>query len=244
MTETDKYAPEVSHTVEMANNPPIESPQPTHPAAEPEWMIDDNTPGQGARPDWLPTKYKKVSDAAKAYTELEKKLGAFTGAPEAYDAASLEVDANDPTFQALSDVAKELNMSPEGFNKMIGRLASIQEAQSNMHIEEEVKKLGPDGERMLKEYKNWVNDYVPAAEREVVTEWVKNADDLKVFNRIMSHTHMSNVPTQNSMHIANAFEGVAELKAEMNKNIDRFKSDATYRKDWSSRMERAVKRIG
>lgn len=209
-----------------------------------QWFIDDNTPGQGARPDWLPTRYKKVSDVGRAYTELEKKFGAFTGAPENYDIASLEIDENQLTVKELAAVAKEMNMNQEGFQKILGRLTSAQETEAQMHLDEQVKSLGKDGERMLTEFKNWNKDYLPPEEQEVVKEWVKTADDLKTFNRIMAHTHMSAVPTTQTMHMANNFESVQDLRNELTKNLERFKTDKSYSKDFSSRMARAVQRNG
>ena len=219
---------------------PIAAPAET--SQEPAWYLDDNTPGSGPRPDWLPAKYKKVSDLGKSYAEAEKRLGGFTGAPEKYDIASLELDENDPTIQALADVGKKHNMNQEVFQEMVGRLVSIQETTEQMNIEAEVSKLGKDGERMLTEYKNWVKDYLPAAEREVVGNWIKTSDDLRAFNKMMAHTHMSQVPTHETMHMANKFEGVQELRAELVKNKAKFDTDATYRKDWQSRIARAVTR--
>jgi len=41
--------------------------------------------GEGEAPEYFKAdKYKSVADQAKAYTELEKRFGGFTGAPEAY----------------------------------------------------------------------------------------------------------------------------------------------------------------
>jgi hypothetical protein len=211
---------------------------------EPEWFLDDSTPGQGARPEWLPPKYKKASDVAKAYSELEKKLGAFSGAPENYDIASLELDENDFTLREISAVAKELNMSQEGFNKFVGRIMSAAETQEKMQLEEQLKKLGPDADRQLTQYKNSLKDHFKPEEQEIVSSWIKNADDLQAFNRIMAHTHMTNVPTMQSMHMANNFEGVKDLRAELIKNVQRFENDKAYREDFSKRMARAVAREG
>jgi len=49
----------------------------------PEELGADNTAEE--RPEWLPQKFKTGEDLAKSYGELEKKIGAYTGAPEAYD---------------------------------------------------------------------------------------------------------------------------------------------------------------
>ncbi len=217
---------------------PVSSPT----ADAPQWFIDEKTPGAGMRPEWMPAKYQRLSDVEKARAELEKKLGGFTGAPESYDVASLELDDKDPTIQALMDVGKKYNMNQDAFAEMVGRLSSVQETQEQMHIEDQVKQLGPDGQRQLTEFKNWTKDYLKAEEQEVVTQWVKTADDLKAFNRIMAHTHMSQVPTTATMNMANNFEGVQDLRAELTKNIAKFNSDKAYAKDWSNRMSRAVTR--
>lgn len=238
MTEEEKsgqYAPQKSVTadskVSSEQQPPI-----------PDWFLDDNTPGVGQRPDWLPSQFKKVSDVGKSYVELQKKLGSFTGAPEKYDLSQLELDESQLLVKEMVSVAKELNMSQEGLNKFIGRIASATATQDEMYLDEQVKSLGKDGERMLVEYKNWTRDYLKPEVREVVSEWIKTADDLKAFNHLMAHTHMSAVPTTQSMAYANRFEGVKELRNELAKNIDRFKTDRAYQQDWSARMRRAHER--
>lgn len=235
--EVSPYAPQKSHTQEQQAAIESAKPEPEKP-----WFIDEGIPGPGARPSWMPAKYEKLADIEKARASLESKLGSFTGAPDKYDVASLELDEADPTVAALADVAKELNMSQDGFNKFIGRLTSVQETEKNLHLDEQVAKMGKDGVRMLNEFKNWTKDYMQPHEVEVVKEWVKTADDLKVFNRMMASTHMSAVPTQQSMNIANNFESVKDLKIELSKNISKFDNDKNYRDDWSKRMHNAVAR--
>jgi hypothetical protein len=74
--------------------------------------IDPNTPAPEAtqpqtggedRPEWLPSKFKSAADMAKAYGELETKLGAST---------KLEVPAapKEPEGQALIEKAEQLFM--------------------------------------------------------------------------------------------------------------------------------------
>ncbi len=211
-------------------------------STEPHWYIDEKTPGMGARPDWLPPKYKSASDVARAYENLEKKLGAFTGAPERYDLSALEIDEDQHIVKEMQAVARELNMSQEGLQKFLGRFASAAEAEASTHLEEQVKKLGPDGQRQLTQFKNIMNDRFKPEEQEVVAEWVRTAEDLQMFNRIMSSTTMSAVPTQHTMSNANFHESVSDLRGELTKNVERYNADATYRKDFSMRMERAVNR--
>lgn len=231
------YAAQPSHTQEKQEAIESAKPEPEKP-----WFIDEGVPGQGARPSWMPEKFEKLSDIEKARASLESRMGSFTGAPEKYDVAALELDEADPTVVALADVSKELGMSQDGFNKLIGRLTSIQETEKNINLEEQVSKMGKDGERMLTEFKNWTRDYMKPHEVEVVKEWVKTSDDLKVFNRMMAHTHMSQVPTMQSMQIANQFESVQALRAELTKNISKYENDKNYRADYSARLTRAVAR--
>ena len=57
-------------------------------AAEPtlgegEFFLSEGIKGVGDLPEWYKAdKYKSIAEQAKAYTELEKKFGGFTGAPK------------------------------------------------------------------------------------------------------------------------------------------------------------------
>lgn len=217
----------------------VESSQPT---SEPSWWIDDNTPGHGERPAWLPPKYKKVSDLGQGYLEAEKRLGAFTGAPEEYNLADLEIDESQLVIQEIKAVGKELNMSEEGLKKFLGRLSTAVETETEANLEEQVKKLGKDGERLLTQYKNLTQDYFAPEEAEIVKGWVRTADDLKMINKLMASTSRSAVPTSQSVALANNHESVADLRNELTANIQKFESDRNYQKNWSKRMEQAVAR--
>ena len=77
-----------------------------------DWFFDENVPGKGERPEWLKDKYKSVSDQAKSYVELEKRLGEFRGAPkDGYDLSSVEGLSDDPMVKHFAETFKELNLS-------------------------------------------------------------------------------------------------------------------------------------
>jgi len=213
---------------------PVASEQPT-------WFLDDKTPGQGERPEWLPPKYKSAAELGKAYKEAEKRLGAFTGAPETYDLKSLEIDESQLLIQEMVAVGKELNMSQEGLAKFIGRIATASETMDEAYLNEQVSKLGKDGEAELLQYQNTIKDKFAPEQAEVVKEWIKTADDLKTFNQIMANSLMS-VPTGNTVALANAHESVADLRSEMTANIDKYNTDAKYRANYSKRLANAVAR--
>jgi hypothetical protein len=212
------------------------------PSNEPSWWIDDNTPGQGERPSWLPPKYKKVSDLGHGYLEAEKRLGAFTGAPEEYNLGDLELDESQLVVQELKAVGKELNMSEEGLKKFLGRLHTAVETETEANLEEQIKKLGKDGERVLKQYQNTIKDYFSPEEAEVAKGWIRSAEDLQLFNKLTSQSTRSAVPTSQSVALANNHETVADLRQELVGNIQKFENDKNYQKNWSKRMEQAVAR--
>lgn len=218
----------------------VETPAPVQ--TGPEWFIDEQTPGQGSRPTWLPTKYKSAADLGKGYDELQTKLGAFTGAPDEYSLGNLEIDESQLVVQEIKAVAKELHMSQDGLQKFLGRIHAATETESEANLNDQVKKLGKDGERMLKEYNTWTKDYFKPEEVEVVKNWIKSSDDLVTFNRMMSNSNMSAVPTGGSMSLANNHESVVDLRAELVTNIKKFDSDKSYSSNWSKRMGAAVAR--
>lgn len=223
---------------------PAAAPAPQPPASnEPEWWIDDKTPGVGKRPEWMKSNFKRISDIEKSREELEKKLGAFTGAPEDdYDIKDLELDEDDFLVQELKAFGKEANMNETMFKKLLGRFQAAAETESERTIVEEVKKLGADGERQLKEFEQWTKNYFKPEKAEIIKEMITSAERLSVFNEIMANTHMSAVPTSQSMALANKHESVAELRAELTKNIDKFDTDKNYASNWQKRMEYAVAR--
>ncbi|BAV81149.1 scaffolding protein [Vibrio phage CKB-S2] len=102
------------------NTPPNQDGQPP---------ANGNTPpAAGERPEWLPEKFGSGEDLAKSYTELESKLGAFTGAPETGEYQLTlgegqdnfefyEHESND--IKAFMGIAKEMNMSQESFDRVL-----------------------------------------------------------------------------------------------------------------------------
>ena len=85
---------------------------------EPKWYIDENLPGPGDRPEFLPDKFKSVADMAKGYSELEKKFGQ---APSEYDFSKGEswMDENYDGFKEFAQLAKERRVPQDVIDKML-----------------------------------------------------------------------------------------------------------------------------
>lgn len=110
-------------------------------------------------------------EQAKAYSELEKKLGAFTGAPESYELsynddlkAMVEekglnlLEADDPRIQTLFEYGKELGMSQDGINKLIELDVMDRVAEQEAYAEfakEQIESLGRDGQQRIDAIAKW-----------------------------------------------------------------------------------------
>lgn len=203
-----------------------------------EWFWAEGVPGQGPRPDFLPEKFSSVADAAKARGQLEKKLGAFTGAPEEYDFEELGLDKEQHTLKELSALGKELNMSQDGFEKLVTKLMGAQDAESEVDMEAEVSKLGEEGERLMLQYKNFSDNHLMAEEKEQVKSWIKSAEDLKVFTAMVKGIYGKRLPTDNTMYMGNHGDSEAQVRSDIAKNLDRYRNDKVFQKDIRNRLDR------
>lgn len=113
--------------------------------AEGEYFLTDNVKGIGDIPEWYKAdKYKSVAEQARAYTELEKKFGGFTGAPkdgyELYDG----VESDDALWAELVEFGNETNMNQSAMHKAWELLTAQEQAFEQVSLEEEIGKLGPN----------------------------------------------------------------------------------------------------
>lgn len=136
-----------------------------------EWYVADGVPGVGEKPDFFNDKtFKTLSEQAKAWGELRKKLGEKGGAapddgkyeinlPEEYKDISLQED--DPLLQKWKDVATKQKFSNDQFNAgiqmWVDYLKSFEESKRT-EFEGAIKELGIDGESKLTELKSWFDN--------------------------------------------------------------------------------------
>ena len=134
-------------------------------------------------PEWLQSKYvtegrsqdESIAEQAKAYTELSSKLGSFTGAPETYESFAFGeeltktmadkgismLNADDPLMAGMGEIAKDLNMSQEGYNKFAEAFVGNQIAQEDARIANVVAELGENAPARIKEIQQWQAGLTP-----------------------------------------------------------------------------------
>jgi hypothetical protein len=167
-------------------------PQHTADGAESQWYWDDGVPGTAEKPEWLQPKYKSVKEQAKAYTELQKKFGAFKGAPDEYEIKTqvgdeeVVLDAqNDPILKEFLEHAKANNVSNEYANQVVGM---FQKAISQMNPDpaKEIESLGPNGQKDIGIMRNWLQSNLSESEAKAAMDMVRTAEGFRVLEKIRS----------------------------------------------------------
>jgi hypothetical protein len=103
---------------------------PVDPNSPDAWLLAEGVQGPGKRPEWFKNdKYRSVEDQAKAYPELEKRFGAFVGAPKdgKYTFTPPEglphtIDEAHPLTGDFNKWATEHQLSQGGYNELMGML--------------------------------------------------------------------------------------------------------------------------
>lgn len=151
----DKVDAEVAPPAPAAEKPAVNQ-------DESDWFLSDGVKGEGKAPDWYRAdKYKNVGEQAKAYAELEKRMGAFTGAPKdgKYEIKLPEeldgsLDTEHPLLQTFQKWAGEKQMNNEAFNEVVGMLAAY-EAELAPDPATIKAELGDDADTRIRNVAQW-----------------------------------------------------------------------------------------
>ncbi len=204
-------------------------------SSEPKWMIDEDTPGAGDRPEWLPDKFKKASDLGKSYRELERKI---INPPEDYDVSKSKfIDPEFEGFQNLKKTAKENRVSQEMMNSIIDTFDSYA-GQFEIDQKAEIEKLGEGSKEMLTRLDTWVENNIPKENADMLFSQVRTADGIKSLEMLRKSVmdNQSQVPG----HIESSEENLTlqDVQKELTNNLDRYKEDPKYRREIRQKLSK------
>lgn len=210
---------------------------------EPTWYIDEGMPGAGARPAWLPDKFKTTADLAKSYHELEKKVGTV---PDDYDfSKSKYLDPDYVPFAELRQVAKDKRVSQEVIDKMLDSVDKYMD-EFTINDAEEITKLGENAHERLTTLNNWAKANLTQDSYEALTNNLRSAESVRALEELRNKFMSSS-----STHIPNGNDGAThntatleDIKMELTNNLAKYKTDKAYQKDISARLEIAAKNAG
>ena len=169
-------------------------------AAEPtlgegEYFLSDNVKGVGDMPEWYKAdKYKSVAEQAKAYTELEKKFGGFTGAPKDGYSVVEGVEQDDELWQELVSFGEKTNMSQSALNDAWQILSAQEQAVEEVSVEMEMQKLGDNAVERIKVVEQYMKNNLDADTYEELRYAVNSAESVQLIEALIKSTAPAKLP--------------------------------------------------
>lgn len=194
--------------------PTVDETQPQQ--EESTWNYAEGVPGIGEPPEYFKKdKYANITEQAKAYRELEKRFGSFTGAPEEYAVniaeelteKGIEITKDDPLYEEAIKFAKESHMSQEGFDNMMNlyamsKLSEIE--QVNEFKQNELKSLGPRAQERINSLVTWGKANLPDELYEGFEAMPINANAVKALEHIIQMTRSAPITPSNGQPASGA----------------------------------------
>ena len=160
-----------------------------------EYFLTDGIKGSGDSPEWYKAdKYKSVAEQAKAYTELEKKFGSFTGSPKDGYAGPEGVEGDDALLKELTDFASKTNMSQEAFGEAWELLSSQGQAAETVSREQEIAKLGDNASERIKNVEGFLKNSLDSDDYENVMGLVTDARSIELVEALVKATSPAKLP--------------------------------------------------
>ena len=213
-------------------------------ASSTEWFWSDGVKGEGPKPDWYNEKtFKSIADQAKAQTELRKKLGESTGAPETYDPAltadvlqDYQIDPDAEVLKDLGEFCHQNHISQDGFTKLINGLAKFvvdgeqnEEKVVQDYQKEELTKLGDNAQGRLNELAGWLKQQgITDDKLTSVRNWIQSAEDVETLEFLRSKTGYTKIQSQSSAPQHSDIEVANTLREQM--KDPRYSMDNEYTK--------------
>lgn len=208
---------------------------PAEASNEPSWFLAEEIAGDGEAPEWFKAgKYKTVADQAKAYTDLEKRFGGFTGAPE--DGYKLEAPEGmdvlegaeeHPRLQLFMDIAKDENMSQEAFNRVVHRMFAAEQQEAQEAREAELNALGDNAKARLESISTFYANNLDQDEYQAVREFASTASGVAALEKLMQMAKgASKLPSKPGDQVA------PKTGADLRDSVDwdKYKTDPAYRR--------------
>lgn len=198
-------------------------------------------------PEWfMKDKYKSVEDQAKAYSDLNGKLGGFWGPPGGdYTAPEGSgVSASDPILKNMQPALKELGLSDKGFGKLV---ESYEAASNKMVVDmsaEVAKTLHEKDQKTVQVVDQWINNSFDKKESDTMKSWIHSVDDFYLLNKLRAMVPAkTNVPSQSASHVV-SFETSRDIEKLKIENHEKYNKDQEYRNEISQRHRDALLREG
>lgn len=165
-----------------------------------EYFLAENIKGNGERPEWyLSDKYQSVADQAKAYTELQKKFGGFTGAPKDGYANPEGFEDGDELLEQFKSVALESNMSQDTFSKLFDLYQAQAGVNEQISVEAEMAKLGDNAEQRIRQVESFLRNNAGDAYEEI-QNMANDANSIMLIEKMINVMAPKKMPIDGGEH--------------------------------------------
>ena len=219
----------------------IDSAEPT--LGDGEYFLTEGIKGTGERPEWYKAeKYKSVADQAKAYTELEKRFGGFTGAPKDGYQLPEGIEDGDELLAELKTFASETNMSQDAFNRAWDLLQAQSEAVESVSVEVEMQKLGDNATNRIKHVEQFMKNNLEPDTYERLRYAVNSAEAVELVEALIKSTAPAKLPIDGVIQPG----GVTwqDIEQEMFKKDDRGNFLRSVDRNHEAKIQRMMKEFG
>lgn len=217
-------------------------------AAEPtlgegEFFLSDGIKGVGDQPEWYKAdKYKSVAEQAKAYTELEKKFGGFTGAPKDGYSVIEGVESDDALWQELVSFGEKTNMSQSAMNDAWDLLSAQDQAAEEVSMEVELQKLGDNGVERVKVVEQYMKNNLDGDTYERLRYAVNSAEAVELIEALVKSTAPAKLPIDG--YIEPGGLTWEDIESEMYKKSDNGQYLRSVDPNHEAKIQRMMKEFG
>lgn len=217
-------------------------------AAEPtlgegEFFLSDGIKGVGDQPEWYKAdKYKSVAEQAKAYTELEKKFGGFTGAPKDGYSIVEGVESDDALWQELVSFGEKTNMSQSAMNDAWELLSAQDQAAEEVSMEVELQKLGDNGVERVKVVEQYMKNNLDGDTYERLRYAVNSAESVELIEALVKSTAPAKLPIDG--YIEPGGLTWEDIETEMYKKSDNGQYLRSVDPNHEAKIQRMMKEFG
>ena len=147
------------------------------------------------RPEWLPEKFNDPADMAKAYSELEGKLGKGEDELRTKLMSEMETEAFAELLDWWSNYSWNNGLSQDEFAEGIAKYADAV-AGKQPDLEAVRKDLGDNANMRVEAVQLWMNKFFPdQGMQQAVAELGSSSAGIKALEHIIEQTKGSNVAT-------------------------------------------------
>jgi hypothetical protein len=171
----------------------VDAAEPT--LSEGEFFLSEGIKGVGDQPEWYKAdKYKSIAEQAKAYTELEKKFGGFTGAPKDGYQPYEGVESDDALWGELVEFGTKQNMSQAAMHEAWELLTAQEQAIEEVSIETEMAKLGDNAVERIKVVEQYMKNNLDGDTYEELRYAVNSAESVQLIEALIKSTAPAKLP--------------------------------------------------